>query len=143
MVTPAMELATKIPDIHVQLWSTALLKGNNLAEYYFLKLGFSPYYSELYRLCGNNIQAQQQAQQADQLHTKYSQVIMNDYYLATQSQEHNFYLNVSNNTQVSSNYLYKSIFFSGPKKVKMTFYVYMRIIIIHFKRNQSKYSHYL
>lgn len=27
MVTPAMELATKIPDIHVQVWATALLKG--------------------------------------------------------------------------------------------------------------------
>jgi cohesin loading complex subunit SCC4 homolog len=27
MVTPAMELASRIPDLHVQLWSTALLKG--------------------------------------------------------------------------------------------------------------------
>ena len=27
MVTPAMQLASKIPDIHVQLWATALLKG--------------------------------------------------------------------------------------------------------------------
>lgn len=25
MVTPAMELASKIPDIHVQLWATSLL----------------------------------------------------------------------------------------------------------------------
>jgi hypothetical protein len=27
MVTPAMQLATKIPDVHVQLWASALLKG--------------------------------------------------------------------------------------------------------------------
>lgn len=27
MVTPAMQLASKIPDIHVQLWAAALLKG--------------------------------------------------------------------------------------------------------------------
>ena len=27
MVTPAMELATKIPDVHVQVWATALLRG--------------------------------------------------------------------------------------------------------------------
>lgn len=28
MVTPAMQLASKIPDIHVQLWGSAILKGN-------------------------------------------------------------------------------------------------------------------
>lgn len=28
MVTPAMQLASKIPDIHVQLWASAILKGN-------------------------------------------------------------------------------------------------------------------
>lgn len=27
MVTPAMQLASKIPDVHVQLWATAILKG--------------------------------------------------------------------------------------------------------------------
>ena len=27
MVTPAMQLASKIPDVHVQLWASALLKG--------------------------------------------------------------------------------------------------------------------
>lgn len=30
MVTPAMQLASKIPDVHVQLWASALLKGNYL-----------------------------------------------------------------------------------------------------------------
>jgi len=29
MVTPAMQLASKIPDVHVQLWASALLKGNS------------------------------------------------------------------------------------------------------------------
>ena len=28
MVTPAMQLASKIPDIHVQLWASSILKGN-------------------------------------------------------------------------------------------------------------------
>jgi len=28
MVTPAMQLASKIPDVHVQLWASAILKGN-------------------------------------------------------------------------------------------------------------------
>lgn len=27
MVTPAMQLASKIPDVHVQLWASAILRG--------------------------------------------------------------------------------------------------------------------
>ena len=27
MVTPAMQLASKIPDVHIQLWASAILKG--------------------------------------------------------------------------------------------------------------------
>lgn len=30
MVTPAMQLASKIPDVHVQLWASAILKGINI-----------------------------------------------------------------------------------------------------------------
>lgn len=30
MVVPAMQLASKIPDMSVQLWSSALLKGPSL-----------------------------------------------------------------------------------------------------------------
>lgn len=30
MVTPAMQLASKIPDVHVQLWASAILKGKPL-----------------------------------------------------------------------------------------------------------------
>ena len=29
MVKPAMQLAAKIPDVHVQLWASALLKGSH------------------------------------------------------------------------------------------------------------------
>ncbi len=38
MVTPAMQLASKIPDVHVQLWGSAILRdlhnmlGNAVAE---------------------------------------------------------------------------------------------------------------
>merc|ERR1711879_523581 len=44
MVTPAMQLAGKIPDVHVQLWATAILK-------------------DLYRLSGNpgQVEAQEQS----------------------------------------------------------------------------------
>lgn len=37
MVTPAMQLASKIPDVHVQLWASAILKGKsfNYIEIYF------------------------------------------------------------------------------------------------------------
>lgn len=31
MVVPAMQLASKIPDMSVQLWSSALLRGMNTA----------------------------------------------------------------------------------------------------------------
>ena len=31
MVTPAMQLASKIPDVHVQLWATAILKGQHIS----------------------------------------------------------------------------------------------------------------
>ena len=30
MVTPAMQLSSKIPDTHVQLWASAILKGDKL-----------------------------------------------------------------------------------------------------------------
>ena len=29
MVTPAMQLASKIPDVHIQLWASSILKGND------------------------------------------------------------------------------------------------------------------
>jgi len=35
MVIPAMQLAGKIPDVHVQLWASALLKGSTYLRYVF------------------------------------------------------------------------------------------------------------
>lgn len=35
MVVPAMQLASKIPDMSVQLWSSALLKGTAFTEPFF------------------------------------------------------------------------------------------------------------
>ena len=29
MVTPAMQLASKIPDLHLQLWAAAILEGKS------------------------------------------------------------------------------------------------------------------
>jgi hypothetical protein len=36
MVTPSMQLASKIPDVHIQLWASALLKGTILLFILFL-----------------------------------------------------------------------------------------------------------
>ena len=33
MVVPAMQLASKIPDMSVQLWSSALLKGTAVSQH--------------------------------------------------------------------------------------------------------------
>lgn len=38
MVTPAMQLASKIPDVHVQLWATAILKGIYIQAYVYIIL---------------------------------------------------------------------------------------------------------
>ena len=46
MVTPAMQLASKIPDIHVQLWASSILKGKtwlmriNITSYLTAKLSY-------------------------------------------------------------------------------------------------------
>lgn len=46
MVVPAMQLASKIPDMSVQLWSSALLKGKLQSPYLGgnLMTAFSPDY---------------------------------------------------------------------------------------------------
>jgi len=67
MVTPAMQLASKIPDIHVQLWATALLK-------------------DLYGQFGE----QSRQQEAIQMHHSFSQMLINDHYQASQLPEHNY-----------------------------------------------------
>merc|ERR1719187_2521399 len=65
MVTPAMQLASKIPDVHVQLWASAILK-------------------DLYRMQGDPTREQEGLA----MHTNYSQTLLKDHFAATQLQEH-------------------------------------------------------
>ncbi|KAF5304882.1 hypothetical protein FQR65_LT00766 [Abscondita terminalis] len=66
MVTPAMQLASKIPDVHVQLWASAILK-------------------DLYRLCGDP----NRENEAFQRHLNFSQMLLKDHFQASQMLEHN------------------------------------------------------
>ncbi|KAK4885328.1 hypothetical protein RN001_001599 [Aquatica leii] len=66
MVTPAMQLASKIPDVHVQLWASAILK-------------------DLYRLCGDP----NRETEAFQRHLNFSQMLLKDHFQASQMLEHN------------------------------------------------------
>merc|ERR1719394_1524259 len=65
MVTPAMQLASKIPDVHVQLWASAILK-------------------DLYRMQGDLTKEQEGAN----MHSNYSQTLLKDHFSATQMAEH-------------------------------------------------------
>uniref|UniRef100_A0A3Q1FZX9 MAU2 chromatid cohesion factor homolog n=1 Tax=Acanthochromis polyacanthus TaxID=80966 RepID=A0A3Q1FZX9_9TELE len=66
MVVPAMQLASKIPDMSVQLWSSALLKDLNEA-------------------CGNTMDAHEAAQ----MHQNFSQQLLQDHIAACSLPEHN------------------------------------------------------
>uniref|UniRef100_A0A8C2FBI2 MAU2 chromatid cohesion factor homolog n=1 Tax=Cyprinus carpio TaxID=7962 RepID=A0A8C2FBI2_CYPCA len=66
MVVPAMQLASKIPDMSVQLWSSALLKDLNKA-------------------CGNSMDAHEAAQ----MHQNFSQQLLQDHIAACSLPEHN------------------------------------------------------
>uniref|UniRef100_A0A8C5ATN0 MAU2 chromatid cohesion factor homolog n=1 Tax=Gadus morhua TaxID=8049 RepID=A0A8C5ATN0_GADMO len=66
MVVPAMQLASKIPDMSVQLWSSALLKDLN-------------------KSCGNTIDAHEAAQ----MHQTFSQQLLQDHMAACSLPEHN------------------------------------------------------
>uniref|UniRef100_A0A2A4JQA7 MAU2 chromatid cohesion factor homolog n=1 Tax=Heliothis virescens TaxID=7102 RepID=A0A2A4JQA7_HELVI len=65
MVTPAMQLASKIPDVHVQLWASAILK-------------------DLYRLAGDV----DRENEAYQMHCNFSQALLKDHFQATQLPQH-------------------------------------------------------
>ncbi|XP_034835180.1 MAU2 chromatid cohesion factor homolog [Maniola hyperantus] len=65
MVTPAMQLASKIPDVHVQLWASAIQK-------------------DLYRLAGDT----ERENDAYQRHCNFSQALLKDHFQATQMPEH-------------------------------------------------------
>lgn len=66
MVVPAMQLASKIPDMSVQLWSSALLKDLNKA-------------------LGNTMDAHEAAQ----MHQNFSQQLLQDHIAACSLPEHN------------------------------------------------------
>ncbi|XP_054286158.1 MAU2 chromatid cohesion factor homolog [Macrosteles quadrilineatus] len=66
MVTPAMQLASKIPDVHVQLWASAILK-------------------DLYRMCGDPVRENE----AYQMHCNFSQMLLKDHFQSSQMAEHN------------------------------------------------------
>lgn len=66
MVTPAMQLASKIPDVHVQLWASAILK-------------------DLFRMCGDPARENE----AFQMHCNFSQMLLKDHFQSTQMSEHN------------------------------------------------------
>ncbi|XP_049877259.1 MAU2 chromatid cohesion factor homolog [Pectinophora gossypiella] len=65
MVTPAMQLASKIPDVHVQLWASAILK-------------------DLYRLAGDT----ERENEAYQMHCNFSAALLKDHFQATQLPQH-------------------------------------------------------
>lgn len=88
MVTPAMQLASKIPDVHVQLWASAILKGNLIFPLHFhntistiKKLNIP----DLYDKCGDPIRESE----AYQMHCNFSQMLLKDQYQACQMPEHN------------------------------------------------------
>ncbi|KAI4468593.1 hypothetical protein MML48_2g00000777 [Holotrichia oblita] len=65
MVTPAMQLASKIPDVHVQLWASAILK-------------------DLYQLCGDPTRENE----AYQRHLNFSHMLLKDHFQASHLPEH-------------------------------------------------------
>lgn len=66
MVTPAMQLASKIPDVHVQLWASSILK-------------------DLYRSTGDV----HREQEGIQMHSNFTQMLLEDHFRATKLPEHN------------------------------------------------------
>jgi len=65
MVTPAMQLASKIPDVYVQLWASAILK-------------------DLHRMQGDHGKEQQE----QTMHNNFSQNLLRDHFAAEQLPEH-------------------------------------------------------
>uniref|UniRef100_A0A2C9JSS8 MAU2 chromatid cohesion factor homolog n=1 Tax=Biomphalaria glabrata TaxID=6526 RepID=A0A2C9JSS8_BIOGL len=65
LVTPAMQLAGKIPDVHVQLWASSLLK-------------------DLYRQCGDTVNEAE----GYRMHTSFSQALLKDHFQSSQMSEH-------------------------------------------------------
>lgn len=101
MVVPAMQLASKIPDMSVQLWSSALLKGtsgqfklstvlvillNERSERQtaaFISTLNVP--ADLNKALGNTMDAHEAAQ----MHQNFSQQLLQDHIAACSLPEHN------------------------------------------------------
>lgn len=66
MVTPAMQLASKIPDVHVQLWASAILK-------------------DLYRISGEA----SSENGAYTMHCNFSSTLLKDHFASSRMSEHN------------------------------------------------------
>lgn len=75
MVTPAMQLASKIPDIHVQLWGSAILK-------------------DLHRMSKNSLLETE----AYNNHLAFSQTLLTEQYHCTKYPEHNLVFWFGGNT---------------------------------------------
>lgn len=66
MVLPAMQLAGKIPDMHIQLWASALLR-------------------DLYHMSGDPVRQSE----GYQMHSSFSQQLLSDHFQSSQQPEHN------------------------------------------------------
>jgi MAternally-affected-uncoordination protein len=73
MVVPALQLASKIPDVHVQLWGSSIQK-------------------DLYKML-NNVQAEQEAKMQ---HSQYAQILINDQFKCSKMMEHSLLNWISN-----------------------------------------------
>ncbi|KAI3374352.1 hypothetical protein L3Q82_006190 [Scortum barcoo] len=91
MVVPAMQLASKIPDMSVQLWSSALLKGGsdvriqNKTTAVVIRVHNDGFPADLNKACGNTIDAHEAAQ----MHQNFSQQLLQDHIAACSLPEHN------------------------------------------------------
>ncbi len=65
MVVPAMQLAKKIPDAHLQMWAAALLK-------------------DIYQMCGQD----EEAKQNEEIQSSCTHQLLTDYMQASQTPEH-------------------------------------------------------
>ena len=86
MVNPAMQLSSKIPDTHVQLWASAILKGTSFYSICYVKNELmSAYFTDLHRMDNNP----QHEEEGSRMHKSFSQTLLQDHFRASQLQEHN------------------------------------------------------
>ena len=84
MVTPAMQLSSKIPDTHVQLWASAILKGTILKDLYYTWQLWYVMFPDLYRMANDP----NREQEGLTMHKNFSQTLLQDHFRASQLSEH-------------------------------------------------------